>query len=558
GPMMADPVNGRIVNSSSFISGWTIENAATRGLQYIDYMNGDLSLYELLAGTDVPSLVNQTTENYSALQQTRAIESTQALALEHKASPEHVASLEQRFAIAEAARPLLTPLENPDYFDQRLARIRGTVVEHDYLVSTENLMVAGQGTWARGQTASDDLYNSASVVSRMRDGVTQQRDRAKLFDQHVFCDMSAVLDEGLVGLAKELAGKPRDERRSILRARVFAAVALHEIGHNIGFRHNFAGSYDALNYGRTFWDLETSGASEQAKLEAKQPEHKYSSIMDYHGKVNGDFQGLGLYDRAALKFGYGQLVERFTSAATAGGPELLAFREANDYRKLPQHVGSVDAIHARTDRVWDWRADAQRSQAAIAELHQSEVPYMFCSDEFAQATPTCRRFDFGANASEQVEASYVRYKNYFLFNNYLRNRLQLNTSSLINRSYTVFYDVLNTYQYMILYRSRDPAFLTSDRGIDMASATARGVNALAEIIAMPAPSTYYPCTDTTTSVTMSYPLGLILYDPVVNSTTGKGPNGENCVMTTPVTLALGDSQPLFLGFTEDYIEWTFS
>ena len=31
---------------------------------------------------------------------------------------------------------------------------------------------------------------------------------------------------------------------------------LHEVGHNVGLRHNFEASYDALNYKREFWDIE--------------------------------------------------------------------------------------------------------------------------------------------------------------------------------------------------------------------------------------------------------------------------------------------------------------
>jgi len=126
----------------------------------------------------------------------------------------------------------------------------------------------------------------------------------------------------------------------------------------------------------------------------------------------------------------------------------------------------------------------------------------------------------------------------------------------MNRGYNVYYDVLNTYQYMALYRSRDPNFFSTERGIDMASATARGINALAELIATPAPAVYYACTGT--SSTMYYPTDFITYDTLIDVDHGVGPHGETCAMTAPSALGLGDAEPLFLGFTEDFTEWQFS
>src|SRR5690606_15350344 len=40
-------------------------------------------------------------------------------------------------------------------------------------------------------------------------------------------------------------------------------------------------------------------------------ELKQASIMDYGAKFNAEFMGLGKYDRAAIAFGYGNLVEVF-------------------------------------------------------------------------------------------------------------------------------------------------------------------------------------------------------------------------------------------------------
>ena len=36
-----------------------------------------------------------------------------------------------------------------------------------------------------------------------------------------------------------------------------------------------------------------------------------ASVMDYTAKFNGEFLGVGLYDAAAIKFGYGDMVQVF-------------------------------------------------------------------------------------------------------------------------------------------------------------------------------------------------------------------------------------------------------
>ena len=39
----------------------------------------------------------------------------------------------------------------------------------------------------------------------------------------------------------------RSQRLLELRKRIFKSIMLHEVGHNVGLRHNFEASYDALN-----------------------------------------------------------------------------------------------------------------------------------------------------------------------------------------------------------------------------------------------------------------------------------------------------------------------
>ncbi len=140
------------------------------------------------------------------------------------------------------------------------------------------------------------------------------------------------------------------ERFEKIREAVYIAVMLHEVGHNMGLTHNMAGSSDALNYGKQFWEIESLPkelgsalvATKKPELQKaisdcmadakfiedtaaasgyvynyttqdclRQAEVMYSSIMDYHASWNADLGGLGAYDKAAIKFGYAQLAEVF-------------------------------------------------------------------------------------------------------------------------------------------------------------------------------------------------------------------------------------------------------
>src|SRR6185369_2022098 len=56
------------------------------------------------------------------------------------------------------------------------------------------------------------------------------------------------------------------------------------------------------------------------------------------------------------------------------------------------------------------------------------VPYFFCSDEFV-GNLTCQRFDSGADAYEQSNDLISRYNNFYLLNNFKRDRYTFHTSS---------------------------------------------------------------------------------------------------------------------------------
>ena len=206
-------------------------------------------------------------------------------------------------------------------------------------------------------------------------------------------------------------------------------------------------------------------------------------------------------------------------------------------------------------------------------IEEKEVPYLFCSDEYAGRTPTCNRFDFGSNFRELQASRYVRYKNYFIFSNYLNGRVVLPYWALMGRSYRYFREIITAYQYMYLYRSIEDdmfdgvPFFSTDLGQDMATAVGNGMNMMSEVIAMPEPGRYYKCVDEDDKV-FYYPSSSVSYSPFEQADpanhVGYGTDREVCVHADvdedgitdeSVVPTLGQVQPLFLDLTDDYVTW---
>ncbi|HVJ92728.1 MAG TPA: zinc-dependent metalloprotease [Labilithrix sp.] len=117
-------------------------------------------------------------------------------------------------------------------------------------------------------------------------------------------------------------------------------IAFHEIGHSLGLRHNFASSWDALNYLPQYWQLRTNeGQSIAECTEAGKacmgPRYKdpmtddeaglgpeprpgieyfaNTSTMEYQIERGGETVGAGTYDLHAMKTLYGRVLETFDS-----------------------------------------------------------------------------------------------------------------------------------------------------------------------------------------------------------------------------------------------------
>ncbi|MCC7440375.1 MAG: zinc-dependent metalloprotease [Bdellovibrionales bacterium] len=177
---------------------------------------------------------------------------------------------------------------------------------------------------------------------------------------------------------------------------LYKPTLAHEIGHNLGLRHNFIASFDQAN-----WKFDESDTSTR----------DYTSVMEYSQTDHETYDGMGPYDVNAIRAAYAGLVELhpqvLEAAAAAGIPTVAGKYLTLD--TLKQGLGLSSWLGLTSSDVKD-----------VIPLKQ----YMYCSDEDADGSPLCRRFDRGATPSEIVDAAVLDYRAYYTLRNLPNNRLR--------------------------------------------------------------------------------------------------------------------------------------
>jgi hypothetical protein len=149
----------------------------------------------------------------------------------------------------------------------------------------------------------------------------------------------------------------------ITRGKLLSTL-IHEIGHNFGLRHNFAGSYDKANF------------KEVKTIFGEKVTAHSSSIMEYTNWDEDRLTETGAYDIAAIRFGYGNTVEMKDGSKINVGTDSIA------------------------------TALSGKSQSP-----KNLKPYLFCTDEDAGSgmNALCRQEDAGTTPKEIVQSFIERY-----------------------------------------------------------------------------------------------------------------------------------------------------
>jgi hypothetical protein len=163
----------------------------------------------------------------------------------------------------------------------------------------------------------------------------------------------------------------------------------HEIGHNIGLRHNFIASYDKYNH-KFHKDEKTT--------------RNYSSIMDYQIDDHVTYDGMGPYDVHAIRAGYTGLLELAPTSKHAAQAKIeidgKKFIKINDIKDML----NID--------VWKNLDTKEVKKLGLKK-------YEFCSDLEASvgSTPMCQRHDWGTTPEEMVDHTIMQMESRFALMN---------------------------------------------------------------------------------------------------------------------------------------------
>ena len=368
---LSDPTNGELIVSNATIAAESLESMGTQASQLYPVLRGDVPEDSYFTGENVRgyfarlgrvvhpvATVAATSSGSEPADPSRPVGTAGATGDVNK-------DLRARMA---ALQPKLEALRGREgraqILSDRTLKLKNSALDAQLGAA---LVAAGEAPAESSGMGQLDAVQAGLEAERQR----KQRMAARNMD---------VLDDALYDsqyqryFAEAFRGRTTDEASLRMQQAYFEAIALHEMGHALGLRHNFAASLDRSNYQDGYFNLATDTplpsyleyddpqlggngdgdiagpeaqrfaedlrAAREERLRAGAGNVMSSSVMDYPGDLS-DLSGLGRYDRAAALFGYFSKVEAYATgtpdAATNADPAVAAARSLDGLARPDLH-----------------------------------------------------------------------------------------------------------------------------------------------------------------------------------------------------------------------------
>ncbi|MBW2261870.1 MAG: hypothetical protein JRG91_07850 [Deltaproteobacteria bacterium] len=287
-------------------------------------------------------------------------------------------------------------------YGHRLVNLKGTRIESMLFDNPETLaMLAGKSGF-EGAKLYDLDPSSADVLDEISFFRTSPAEQLYLeqrkLDRMASLNMypeHPMLDYGYAQLAEEYAAQGWNASQIAMHIgqTTLYNVMVHELGHSIGMRHNFAGSIDYRNYRDCYWNIaddhpwpephsftedpiqvmggmtfeetvDFSRAVEQVDDErdmAGMNMCQSTSTMDYTLNYVYDDPGLGKYDAAYVDFMYAGMTEAYV-----GDPRAVSLSGSRKWEELdPRGHDKVHWIYYPGGQVCETDADCPYSAGRL-------------------------------------------------------------------------------------------------------------------------------------------------------------------------------------------------
>lgn len=383
----ADPLTGEFIGATATTMGRSATRAAAMQRDVLQLAMGDTTLDDITNGAPsdvyVKSLKAPVSPPVSSAEVKARVESileTQKFVAggAPAAAKPSLARLADRLKTQTTADLEVRAMKQFDTLAQRVSGQASSIVDNSWLLHTTGLNASVPMNGVLGQFAANKQIDLSplGMMDPLKRSISRADFESKMSDRGA-CFMGQEAGGQVAGsvqfyslagyFKKKYASLSKKDRGDAIYADLVKdgvkGIALHEIGHSFGLRHNFASSWDSPNYNPQYWQLRTNDGDSKAMgscdgkvrttgdsdtcmgpryldpettdesgLGAEsRPSIGYfanTSTMEYQIERSSETVGLGPYDQFAMKALYGRVLETFDDKRFSDS-EAAAFRFKN-------------------------------------------------------------------------------------------------------------------------------------------------------------------------------------------------------------------------------------